>query len=488
MSQVTPRPPAAAEPAEDLPGDGEQTRATPVRTAPSRPPVSRSLPLIARLVIGLGAIAFAVAVAALLVATRKQAHQAPFEETVRRVGAVVAQPQPADSIVRTWEGFGTARARDRAEVAAEAGGRIVERPAAIEPGNRVEAGDVLARIDEADYLERLNAARSAVTALAAQLESVDVETSRLRDQVAQAQSQLDLTNWELERYERARDGAAANEMEIVRLRSTLARLEGDRLRVLQQLETAPLRRQALAAEIEARRNDAALAERNLARTAIRSPIGGMLQAVHINTGEMVQAGQPVARVVSLERIEVPISLPAAAQGELRLGDDAELLATGSVRRAGRSPSWRARIARIGPEADPRSRMITAFLEVEQATPMRPEEWSPLLMPGRFVTARIRGRAASNGAVFVVPRRAVADDRVWIALADEAGKARAQPRPVRVLFHFEGSFPHLDASETQWTAVADGLAPGDVVIVTNLDELAPGSRVEPDGSHSRRPGS
>lgn len=486
MSQVTPRPPAAAEPAEELPGDGEQTLARSARAARRRA-APRSLPLIARLVIGLGAIALAVALAALLLATRKHAHQAPFEETVRRVGAVVARPQPAESVVRVWEGFGAARARDRAEIAAEVGGRIVERPGAVEPGNPVEAGDVLARIDEADYLERLSAARSAVTALSAQLESVDVETSRLRDQVAQAQSQIDLTNWELERYERARDGAAANEMEIVRLRSTLARLEGDRLRVLQQLETAPLRRQALAAEIEARRNDAATAERNLARTTIRSPISGMLQTVHINTGEMIQAGQPVARVVSLERIEVPVSLPAAAQGELRIGDDVELLATGSGRRTGSLASWRGRIARIAPEADPRSRMITAFIEVDQPAPTRPDEWSALLMPGRFVTARVRGRAASNGDLFVVPRRAVADDRVWIALADEAGKARAQPRPVRVLFHFEGAFPRLDPNETQWTALADGLAPGDVVIVTNLDELVPGSRVEPDGPSAPEPG-
>src|SRR5690606_16430647 len=113
------------------------------------------------------------------------------------------------------------------------------------------------------------------------------------------------------RLEEARAGAAAKEIEVMRLRAAVARQERERLALQQQLDSVPSRRAATLAELAARRNDAAVARRQLERTAVTAPIGGVLESIDADVGEWVTAGQPVARVVDLRRIEVPLRVPAS---------------------------------------------------------------------------------------------------------------------------------------------------------------------------------
>ncbi|MBX3401814.1 MAG: efflux RND transporter periplasmic adaptor subunit [Phycisphaeraceae bacterium] len=437
---------------------------------PDRASAKPKFPFFVRFAAGVLVLGAGLVIAVALIATRKTAHQTPVEEVVRRVDAIRMEPRPAGSVARMWEGFGTARPRDQADLSAEVGGRVVYRSPTIDPGVRVRAGDVLVRIDESDYAERLAAARSATQALLARLEGLDVEETRLRDQVARAQEQIDFTIWEIERVEQARAGAAATDLELVRLRAAQSRLEADRLRLAQQLELVPSRRQAFEAELAASRNDEAMARRQVERATIASPIDGVLQRIDAHVGEVVQPGRAIARVVGLRRIEIPLRIAAGAQAEIEVGEIARVR-PGASAQAGRT--WNARVARIAPEADAATRTIFVFLEVDQDDAA---SGASLLMPGQFVTAHVPGRADAARGLFVVPRRAVAEDRVWVTVLDQSGATRAQPRPVTVLYHIEASMPDLDPDETQWAVIGSGLKTNDYVIVSNLDDLFPGARV------------
>jgi multidrug efflux pump subunit AcrA (membrane-fusion protein) len=452
----------------------------------------RRVAFVVRLAVGLLILLAALALAAALVSNRQRALPAPPEEVARQVRAVEAVPQPAESVVRRWEGFGTARAKVQADVAAEVPGRVVARPAGIDPGIAVQAGDVLVRIEESDFRERMQSAQHAAAVLTAQLEGLEVEGQLLREQIEQAREQARLIQWEIERMEQARAGAAATELELVRLRTQLSRQESERLRIQQQLDAIPTRRAALEAELAARRNDASVAERQLGRTTVVSPIDGVLQAIDANVGEMMQVGQRIARVVDLQRIEIPLRIPASAQGEVRIGDVATVRASSAGVGNGLGRRWEARIVRLAPEADPQTRTTTVFLEVEQdvryaagagsaefgaGAGNRGADWSHLLMPGRFVSAEVAARAGNGEMLVIVPRHAVADDRVWVAVEDAQGRTVAQPRQVRVLYSIEGEFAQLEGDETQWAVIGAGVHPGERVIITNLDELVPGGRVE-----------
>jgi membrane fusion protein (multidrug efflux system) len=184
--------------------------------------------------------------------------------------------------------------------------------------------------------------------------------------------------------------------------------------------------------------------------------------VGFREGERVNVGEQVARLVSLARIETPLRVPVSALADLRVGGSATITSEGQIQR-----SWDATIERISPEADSRSRTITVYAVVEQ-NPLADE--STLLLPGQFVRGELASLAPSQRVL--VPRVAVQDDRVMVI--DQDG--RAQYRSVRVGFFLTGEQPGIDPNEREWAAIEEGLQSGDRVVISNLDDLAPGSPV------------
>ena len=55
---------------------------------------------------------------------------------------------------------------------------------------------------------------------------------------------------------------------------------------------------------------------------------------------------------------------------------------------------------------------------------------------------------------------------------------ARPVDVRVEYHLEMPAPEIEPDERQWAVVESGLRPGDRVVVSNLDQLVGGMRIEP----------
>lgn len=146
---------------------------------------------------------------------------------------------------------GTIEPRLDLKVAAQVGGRIVERP--LLPGRPVRAGDLLARIEKRDY--EIAAAR--------------------------ARAGLDLAKASLER--------AAN---LVR-ENAGSKAERDR---------AVAEHAAAAAAAEA-------AELALSRCDIVSPIDGIVDRFFVEAGEQIDAGKPVARVIAIDEVKVTIGVP-----------------------------------------------------------------------------------------------------------------------------------------------------------------------------------
>jgi RND family efflux transporter MFP subunit len=239
----------------------------------------------------------------------------------------------------------------------------------------------------------------------------------------------------------------------------------------QELGRLPTRRQALQATLDRLRADADLAEENLRRTTISSPISGVLQSVSVEPGELVGVGAPIARVVDLSRIEAPLRAPASALGQIRIGDEAALRADGPA-----AAGWTGAVSRIAPEADQATRTLTVFVEVRQDPGVfQRGDQGELLLPGQFVTGTIR--AAADRPRTLVPRRAVVEGSLFIAEPGPEQTWAAHRVPVEVLFHTTGAFPRIDPLERQWAVLATPIPEGTPIIVTNLDDLTEGRYVE-----------
>ncbi|MEH6691117.1 MAG: HlyD family secretion protein [Pseudorhizobium pelagicum] len=220
---------------------------------------------------------------------------------------------------------------DLTAVAPKVSGYISE--VLVSDNDRVEAGQVLARIDDRDYQNALLQARADVTAANAAIANIDAQIELQQSFIAQAEaaedaSQASLTYAESDASRTQRliekgvgTVARAEQSQSVRdqayaavKRDQAARLATEaKLPVLQtQREQAIAQRQRAAAAL-------AQAELNLSHTRILAPIDGTVGARTIRLGQLVAAGTQTMVVVPLHAIYVIANFKETQLTYLRVG-------------------------------------------------------------------------------------------------------------------------------------------------------------------------
>lgn len=415
--------------------------------------------LLVRVALGVIILGAGVGVLIALVATRPAPPQSPRSETARSVRTLTLEPV---KVTRRWEGFGAARAVARADISAEIAGTVSVRPEAVEPGFPIRRGDLIIAIDSAEFEARAERSRQAIAAIEAERESLRIDEQVWEVTLALARENVALLKSELERLREAVAASGATVVEVDRLRREITRAEREAESVRQLFEQVPSRRAAMESRLGVEKSNLTLAQIDIERSRITSPIDGVLQEVWVKVGERLSPGAPVARVVNLSRMEAPVRVPVSALGDISPGSRATLSTTGPMAR-----SWEGVVARIAPEADIQTRSATVYVEIEQAPDISP---SKALTPGRFVMARIA--STQPAPALAIPRNAINGDRVLVV--DESG--RAASRTVSIAFHVDQTFPALLPDERQWAIVESGLEAGDQIIISNLDELLPGMMI------------
>lgn len=425
-----------------------------VHTLPnSHGKMERIVAMAARAGVGIAALAASIALYAALVATKPQPEDTSSARPPALVRTVVATPV---EVARAWEGFGTARAMNAADVSAEVSARVIERPEQIEAGAHVEAGDLLVRLDPIDFEQRVESAAQLAAALEADLESLAIEEFRIGEQVVLAAKEAEIRDREYTRALNALESGGGNVAEVEQRLAALQRAQRELVALRQQADLIAPRRARLGAQLAGARADLALAQQDLDRTQIRAPITGVLQSIGPEVGELVGIGQAVARIVDTSRIEIPLRMPASSVPDIALGAPVSLRPDGPV-----ASVWLGNVARIAPEADPSTRMVTLFVEVEQDH----EAIGGGLMPGRFVVGTVRSSSVQPRVI--VPRGAVREDRVALAIPRGSNHSVSFVA-VEVAYFTDGSHPGIDRDENQWAVLASGVSPGALVIVSSAD--------------------
>lgn len=200
-------------------------------------------------------------------------HEAP-SSTVKRVRVATVEPARDAREVRF---SGVTRAVRRARLAFTLGGRVVARP--VEVGDRVAAGEEVARLDDREARNAVATARGSLTELAAR----------------RAQSERDL-----ERVERLAgvDAATSEELEQVRAAA-------ESLRAAESAAAARLRE----------------AERLLDEARLTAPFAGTVTDVHLEPGELTAPGKAVVDLAGDGDLELRVEVPESVVGRIAEGDD-----------------------------------------------------------------------------------------------------------------------------------------------------------------------
>jgi RND family efflux transporter MFP subunit len=266
------------------------------------------------------------------------------------------------------EFVGTVRARYETDLGFRVGGKIVAR--VVNVGDRVRAGDVIARLDPQD--------------LTLQVESAEAELAAATSNLTQAAA-------DLQRYTTLKSRGYAAVADFDRKQAANDEAEGRLTRAQRALELA--------------RNQLAYAE-------LKSDADAVVTATPAEPGQVVAVGQPVARLARLGEKEAIVALPEAwlaeaqqAKATVRLWSD-------------RDRVFQARLRELSPQADPATRTFAARFTIIDA--------DDTVAFGMTATVNLTGER--DASVARLPLAAVINRGTgpWVYIVDESGKLGQRP--------------------------------------------------------------
>jgi multidrug efflux pump subunit AcrA (membrane-fusion protein) len=261
------------------------------------------------------ALALLVGVAASCSGPRNGA-QTPEASIPVRVGKVrrihTAQTVPVSGYVVSW--------RDPSNVCFVVSGKVIE--VGPREGDAVEAGQVLARIDPADYSLAVEAAQAQAAAARAVLDKAEaparpevlerarIALERAQDEYRRMKQLYDsnsLAPNDFHKFEAAYQAAAQQYAE-----AQAGAQKEDRA------QARAVYNQAVAAE--------SIARKHLEDATLRAPLSGFVSSRSLQIGEMASPGRPVFQIVELDPVEIDVGVPETDIPLVRLGQTAAVQA------------------------------------------------------------------------------------------------------------------------------------------------------------------
>ncbi len=371
------------------------------------------------------------------------------------VPVIVGRAERADA-ERTMRYTGNLTPESTTTVLPRVGGRITE--LRVRLNQIVEAGEVVARVEDDALRLQVAQARAAFEAADAQhrqavrgVRSQELEIARA--ELAQAEATLETARGNLERtrrmfegeavsrreYEEAVDRFSAAETQVANARRTVGLMEtgaGD-----EELEMARANADAALRQLE-------LAQLQLDYATIRAPVSGTVARVFVEVGQTVGSQSPVVALVNDRLIYAKIRVPERMYGEFQ-GREGEMAVRVSPEAYQDREPFQGTVTTVASVVDSTSRTF----EVEVVIP-NPEG---RLRPGMFVNAVFvleeypQALHLPESAVHVRTGGTV----VYAVSADEESGETVVERTVRVGRRRGGRVMILDGIEADERIVIEG---------------------------------
>ncbi len=177
----------------------------------------------------------------------------------QEVSVEIAAPEQGD-IIRTVQAPGEVEALAEVDISAEVVGKILEMP--VEEGDGVQKGDLLCRLDDADYRARVR--------------SAEAHVAKLTAAVAQADADYEKADRDFRRQKELSEANATSAIELDDYNTTFKRAKA----------TVDMRKE----ELKQADADLQSAHEDLEKTIITAPITGVVSQRFAKQGEVVITG------------------------------------------------------------------------------------------------------------------------------------------------------------------------------------------------------
>jgi len=345
----------------------------------------------------------------------------------------------------------------------------------VEKGNLVKSGQVLVRLEDAEYRAQVEDSKGNLASLQAQLKELEAgfrpeEISRASAELDQAKADLQFAGVNYDRIKNLQNEGVLPKQEYdnaeTRLQSAKARAAA-LTRSLELYQLGPRKEQieAVQGRVEQAEGILALRQTYLDSTLIRAPITGTILERAVEVGEFVTtsfvgergAKGYVVSMADLNDLQVELDISQDDFAKLSMGQKAMVTTDAFPDR-----KYEGEIAELSPEANRQKATVQVKVQI-----LKPDSWLRPEMNARaaFQAKEIpESEKKSSAPAILVPASAI---------RDISGK-----KTVFLVFNGKAveKAVKLGGSTVNGVEVAEGLVGGEEIVLNPPQELKDGSRI------------
>ncbi|WP_346293202.1 efflux RND transporter periplasmic adaptor subunit [Sphaerothrix gracilis] len=319
----------------------------------------------------------------------------------------------------------------------------------VYPGDRVEAGQVLADLIADERSTELAEANAEADVTLTSLQVSEVEIDEQRQEIARLQAELDYLNLQKDRFAKLTAEGATSQQEYDAVATDAAAKEAalsEARAGLTRLQAQVERERARVGQAEARVNTAAVMQ---GYTTLQSPISGIVQSRMVDPGVVVQPGMGVLKVGDYSRVRLQANVAQKDAGYIRVGTPIRAQVPGAT-----DEPLTGSVTSIFPQTnnDTRTVVVEALIDNPQGR----------LLSGQYLEMTLLTKSQSN--TLSVPQAALveynSEPSVWVMEGTSAERRTVETGMVN----------------GDRIAITSGLNPGDQVITSGHSRLTPGAQV------------
>lgn len=331
--------------------------------------------------------------------------------------------------------YGSVRPRIRSELISQVSGKVILVNEDFRDGGFFEKGELLLKIDPADYEAEFKVAQASLVSA--------------RQALLEEQARADVARGE---WNKIGSKSLASELALRK----------------PQLEAAH-------ANVESAEAALQLAKLNLKRTEIRAPYAGRILKKHVDFGQVIPTNKTLAEIYAIDVVEIRlplknqdlkyINLPENLPG--KKVDKASLPAVTIYSTLVNNQQWSGRIVRTEGAIDDTSQQLHVIAQIENPFVTNGEQLYPLKI-GQYVTAEIEGRQL--GSALVIPNSSIYQGSYVYTVQ----KNLLQRKEISIAWQNDNE-----------AIISDGLQPEDALVLTPLGRVTSGTRVAISSENERK---
>ncbi len=282
------------------------------------------------------------------------------------------------------KGYGEVTPVQKLNLAAQVSGRVTELAALFKSGERLQAGDILLKVDDTEYREAVANAKSSLAAA----------------EVTLLQQQLNRTQAKAEWQRSGLKGSPDSELALYEPQVKSAR-----------------------AAVEHARRSLEKARADLSKTIIRAPFNALIVSRAVELGGFIQPGTELAVLYGTDQVELTLPIPTKDWSHLPQPSDDKNTWPVSLSDTESDRQWQGYVDRVTQHIESNTRQRSLIVRLDN-----PLDQSPPLYPGTFIEASVPGSVLEN--VWQLPASAVTqNNEIWFV--DTTNTLRKTPANIRL---------------------------------------------------------